>query len=62
MPRTRTPYPADFRDQIIALHRAGRNVEELAREFEPCAATIAGWIKQARRAALTAMAVAAPTF
>lgn len=49
MPRTRTPYPADFRDQIIALHRAGRSVEDLAREFEPCAATIAGWIKQADR-------------
>ena len=27
--------------------RAGRSVEILAREFEPCAATIAGWIKQA---------------
>ena len=46
MPRTRNPYPADFRDQIIALARAGRSVESLAREFEPCAATIAGWIKQ----------------
>ena len=47
MSRTRNPYPADFRDQIIALARAGRSVESLAREFEPCAATIAGWIKQA---------------
>ena len=47
MPRTRTPYPADFRDQIIALARSGRSVESLAREFEPCAATIAGWIRQA---------------
>ncbi len=47
MPRTRTPYPAEFRDQIIALARAGRSVECLAREFEPCVATIHGWIKQA---------------
>jgi transposase len=47
MPRTRTPYPADFRDQIIALARAGRSVERLARDFEPCAATIAGWIRPA---------------
>lgn len=47
MPRTRNPYPADFRDQIIALARAGRSVESLAREFEPCGTTIAGWIKQA---------------
>ena len=44
MPRTRNPYPADFRAQIIALARAGRGVESLAREFEPCAATIAGWL------------------
>ena len=27
----------------------GRSVEDLAREFEPCAATIHGWIKQADR-------------
>ena len=40
MPRTRTPYPADFRDQIVALARTGRSIEDLAREFEPCAATI----------------------
>ena len=49
MPRTRNPYPADFREQIVALARSGRSVEELAREFEPCAATIHGWIKQADR-------------
>lgn len=49
MPRTRNPYPAEFRDQIVALARAGRSVESLAREFEPCVATIHGWIKQAYR-------------
>lgn len=49
MPRTRNPYPADFREQIVALARSGRSVEELAKEFEPCAATIHGWIKQADR-------------
>ena len=49
MPRTRTPYPADFRDQIVALSRTGRSIEDLAREFEPCAATIHGWVKQADR-------------
>lgn len=46
MPRTRNPYPTEFRDQIVALARAGRSVESLAREFEPCAATIHGWVKQ----------------
>ena len=49
MPRTRNPYPAEFREQIVALARTGRSVENLAREFEPCAATIHGWIKQADR-------------
>ncbi len=39
-------YPADFRDQIVAT---GRSIEDLAREFEPCAATIHGWVKQADR-------------
>ena len=49
MPRTRNPYPAEFRDQIVALHRAGRSIGDLAQEFEPCAATIHGWMKQADR-------------
>jgi len=34
---------------MVALARAGRSVEDLARQFEPCAATIHGWIKQAER-------------
>lgn len=33
----------------MALARTGRSVEDLSREFEPCAATIHGWIKQADR-------------
>jgi len=32
---------------MIALARAGRSVEDLAREFEPCTATIHGSTKQA---------------
>ncbi len=49
MPRTRNPYPAEFREQIIALARTGRSVEDLAREFEPCVATIHTWLKRADR-------------
>ncbi len=49
MPRTRNPYPADFREQIVALARSGRGVEDLAREFEPCVATVHSWVKQADR-------------
>lgn len=48
MPRTRNPYPTEFREQLVALARAGRSVESLAREYEPCAATIHDWVKQAR--------------
>lgn len=47
MPRTRSPYLAEFRDQIVLLARALRSVESLAREFEPCTATIHGWVRLA---------------
>lgn len=40
MPRTRPPYPEEFREQILALVRVGRTAEELAREFEPSAQTM----------------------
>ena len=46
MPRTRSPYPAEIRDYLIVLVKAGRSVESLTREFEPCAATIHGWVEQ----------------
>lgn len=46
MPRTRNPYPTEFREQIVSLVRAGRSVESLAREYEPCAATIHDWVRQ----------------
>lgn len=49
MPRTRTPYSAEFRQQIIELARSGRTPHELAQEFEPCADTIRGWVAQADR-------------
>ncbi len=47
MPRTRPPYPPEFRRQMVELVRAGRSPEELAREFEPTAQTIRNWVKQA---------------
>jgi len=47
MPRTRPPYSPEYRQQIIDLVRAGRNPEELAREFEPTGQTISNWVKQA---------------
>ena len=49
MGTTRPPYPQEFREQIIGLHRAGRSLASLAREFEPSEVTIRGWIRQAQR-------------
>ena len=47
MPRTRPPYPQQFRDRIVELARTGRSVSELAEEFEPTDQTIRSWIKKA---------------
>lgn len=47
MPRTHQPYAAEYRRQIIELARAGRSINELAREFEPSANAIREWVKQA---------------
>ena len=49
MAKTRAPYPAEFRRQIVELVRAGRTPEELAAEFEPTAQTIRNWLSQADR-------------
>ncbi len=49
MPRTRKPYPPEFRQQMVDLVRAGRTPEELSREFEPTAQSIANWVAQADR-------------
>ena len=49
MPRSRPPYPPEFREQIVALVRAGRSPEELAEEYEPSAQTIRNWLTQADR-------------
>jgi len=45
--RTRPAYPGAFREQLIAMARAGRTPEELGREFEPSAQTIRNWVQQA---------------
>ena len=45
-PRTRNPYPAKFRGQLVALAPAGRCVGSLAHEYQRCAAPIHSWVKQ----------------
>jgi len=47
MPRTRTPYLPEYRQQISELVRAGRSPEELTREFEATAQAIRNWLKHA---------------
>ncbi len=49
MPRSRPPYPAEFRLQMVELVRSGRTPEELSREFEPSAQAIRNWVRQADR-------------
>jgi transposase len=44
MPRTTNPYTAEFSEKIAALAHSGRSVEDLAKEFEPCLATIHGFL------------------
>src|SRR5271170_8399963 len=47
MPKSRPPYPAEYRRRIIELARGGRSVNDLAREFEPSANAIRYWLKRA---------------
>jgi transposase len=49
MPKSRPPYPAEFRRKMIDLVRAGRIPEDLAEKFEPTAQTIRNWVAQADR-------------
>lgn len=49
MPKSRRPYPPEFRQQMVELVRAGRSPQELSREFEPSAQSISNWVAQADR-------------
>jgi len=43
----RVAYPREIRDGLVELVRSGRSPEKLAEEYQPCAATIRAWVKQA---------------
>ncbi len=49
MGKTRAPYAAEYRQQMVDLVRAGRTPEELAKEFEPTAQSIRNWVEQLDR-------------
>ena len=40
MPKSKPPYPADFRWQTLELAQAGRSPAKLSREFGPTSQTI----------------------
>jgi transposase len=47
MPKSRPPYPAEFRQQMIELVQAGKMPVQLAREFGCSAQAIRNWVDQA---------------
>jgi transposase len=49
MPRTRPAYSPEFRRQMVDLVRAGRDPDDLAREFEPTSQSIRSWVMRADR-------------
>ncbi|MCP5068535.1 MAG: transposase [bacterium] len=49
MPRSRRPYPRDFREELVQLVRSGRTPEALSKEYEPSAQAIRNWVAQADR-------------
>lgn len=44
MAKTRAPYAPEFRRQMVDLVRAGRDPDDLAREYEPTAQSIRNWV------------------
>ena len=46
MPTSKPPYPAEFRQQMVELARAGRGLKQLSREFGVSANAIRNWVHQ----------------
>lgn len=46
MPKSHVPYPAEFRQQMVELVKAGRTPVELAAEFNCSDQTIRNWVAQ----------------
>ena len=46
MPKSRAPYPAQFRQQMVELVHAGRKPRDLAKEFGCHADSINTWVSQ----------------
>ena len=49
MPRTRPPYPPEFRQEAVRLVRSsGKPIVEVARELGIAGETLRSWVKQAQ--------------
>jgi transposase-like protein len=47
MPKSKPPYPDEFRARVVELARAGRTLRSLSREFSVTETTIRSWVRQA---------------
>ena len=47
MPNPKPPYPAQFREQMVELVRAGKRPAELAKEFGCHVTSILNWVRMA---------------
>ena len=47
MPRSKPPYPPEFRARIVELARSGRHLRGLSKEFGVTDTTIRSWLRQA---------------
>jgi len=48
MPKSKPPYPAEFREQMVELVDAGRTPAQLSREFKCSAQAISNWVARSR--------------
>ena len=49
MPKSRPPYPPEYRRRMVEMVRSGMSPEALTRKFEPTAQAIRNWVAQADR-------------
>ncbi len=47
MPKSKPPYPPEFRARVVDLARSGRKLASLEEEFGVTATTIRSWVRQA---------------
>ena len=50
MPNPKPPYPAQFREQMVELVRAGKKPAELAKQFGCHVTSIVSWVRLADEA------------